>query len=162
MLIDRRLETNGGHSWRQTLLMSRRGLRHETVWRGEIVFATSPSQQFLRGVDLSLAAPHRRVDSASRQKVLVGAPPRNDALVEHKNLVGVDHSRKAMGDHDRRSAAGDALERRLNLALGETVERRRCFVEHQDRRTLEHRPRNGHALFLATRKLDTALADRRL
>ena len=67
-----------------------------------------------------------------------------------------------MGDHDRRASARDALERRLDLPLGEAVERRRRFVEHQNRRRLQHRARDRDPLLLAARKLEAALADRRL
>ena len=55
--------------------------------------------------------------------------------------------------------ARDALERRLDLALGEAVERRRRLVEHQDRRRLEDRARDRDALLLAARELEPALAD---
>src|ERR1700689_3958078 len=122
MLIDPRSKTNRGHSWRQSLPMSRRGLRHEVVGGAEIVLTARLPQQFLRRVDLPLAAPHRGIDSAPRQKLLMGPALGNDALVEHQNLVGVDHRRQAMCNHDCRASAGDALERRLNIALSEAVE----------------------------------------
>ena len=134
----------------------------ETVGGAEIVLTASLPQQFLRRVDLPLAAPHRGINSAPRQKLLMRAALGDDALVEHQNLVGVDHGRQAMGDHDRRASAGDALQRRLDVALGETVERRRRFVEHQNRRRLEHRARDGDPLLLAARELESPLADRRV
>ena len=86
----------------------------------------------------------------------------DDALVEHQDLVGVDHGRKTVRDHDRRASARDALQRRLNLPFGETVERRRRFVEDQNRRRLQHRARDGDPLLLAARKLEAPLSDRRL
>ena len=86
----------------------------------------------------------------------------DDALVEHQDLVGVDHGREAVRDHDRRASARDALQGRLNLAFGKTVERRRRFVEDQNRRRLQHRARDGDPLLLAARKLEAPLADRRL
>ena len=62
----------------------------------------------------------------------------------------------------RRAPARDALQRRLDLALGESVERRRRLVEHQDRRRLQHGAGDRHALLLAARELQPALADLRL
>src|ERR1700691_218715 len=105
MLIDPRSKTNRAHSWRQSLPMSRRGLRHETVASAEIVLTPRLPQQSLRRVDLPLAAPHRGIDSAPRQKLLMGPALGNNAVVEHQNLVGVDHGRKAMGSHNCRAPA---------------------------------------------------------
>ena len=50
----------------------------------------------------------------------------------------------------------------LNQAFAFGVERTGRFVEDQDRGVLEDRPGDGHALPLAARKLDAALADPRL
>src|SRR6202789_4175108 len=110
MLMDEGSKTNSGHSWRQSPPMSRGGLRHETVRGAEIVLTTSPPQQLLRRVDLSLAAPHRGIDSAPRQECLMRAALGDNALVEHQNFVSVDHGRQPVGDHDRRPSARDALE----------------------------------------------------
>ena len=54
---------------------------------------------------------------------------------------------------------GDAVERRLDLALGVDVERRGRLVEDEDRRRLEHGAGDGDALLLAARELQAALAD---
>jgi hypothetical protein len=51
------------------------------------------------------------------------------------------------------------LQRRLDLLLGHGVERRGRLVEHQDRRRLEDGAGDGHALLLAARQLEPALAD---
>src|SRR5574340_960266 len=64
-----------------------------------------------------------------------------------------------MCNDDRRASAGHSFERRLDLPLGETVERRGRLVEHQDRRRLEHRPCDRHPLFLPAGELEAALAD---
>src|SRR5271167_2568530 len=110
MLIDRRPNESRAHSWRQTPRMSRRGLGSEAVGGAEIVLPPGAPQQFLRRVDLPLAAPHRRIDSAPRQELLMRAALGDDALVEHQDFVGVDHGRKAVRDYDRRASARDALQ----------------------------------------------------
>ena len=54
---------------------------------------------------------------------------------------------------------GDAVERRLDLALGVDVERRGRLVEDQDRRRLEDGAGDGDALLLAAGEFQAALAD---
>ena len=56
-------------------------------------------------------------------------------------------------------SARDAVERRLDLALGVAVERRGRLVEDEDRRRLEDGAGDGDALLLAARELQPALAD---
>ena len=48
----------------------------------------------------------------------------------------------------------------LDRAFVGRVERRGGLVEDQDRRVLEQRARDRHALLLAARELEAALADR--
>ena len=57
-----------------------------------------------------------------------------------------------------RSAETD-VERRLDFLLGVGVERRGRLVEDQDRRRLEDGAGDRHALLLAARELQAALAD---
>ena len=58
-------------------------------------------------------------------------------------------------------SAADQVERRLDLLLGVGVERRGRLVEDQDRRRLEDGAGDRHALLLAARQLQPALADHR-
>ena len=67
--------------------------------------------------------------------------------------------RQAVGDHERRAALHDRRQRRLDLALGGGVDRRRRLVEDQDARVGDERPRDGDALALAARERVAALAD---
>ena len=46
----------------------------------------------------------------------------NDAFVEDDDLVGMDDRREAMRDDQGGAVAGDAVERRLDFALGMDVE----------------------------------------
>jgi hypothetical protein len=66
----------------------------------------------------------------------MGAAFDDAALVEHNDLVGSDDGGQAVGDHERSSVVGDAVERTLYLMLGVAVERARRLVQHQDRRRL--------------------------
>ena len=52
-----------------------------------------------------LARPHLGVEAALAQQLVVGAALGDAALVEHDDLVGVDHGRQAVGDDDRGAAA---------------------------------------------------------
>ena len=86
----------------------------------------------------------------------------DDATVlEDDDLVGVDHRRKPMGDHQRGAALRDLLQALLQRPLGAAVEGRGRLVEDQDRRVLEQDAGDGDPLLLAARQLETALADLR-
>ena len=65
-----------------------------------------------------------------------------------------------MGDDQRRAAALQPCERRLDQPLGLGVERRRRLVEQQHRRVAQHGAGDRDALALAARNLDAARADR--
>src|ERR1700730_12619808 len=84
------------------------------------------------------------------------------ALVEHDDLVGIAACGKPMRDHEGRPVLGDKIERVLNLAFGEGVERRGCLVENEDRRRLENGSGDGDALLFAAREFEAAFADLRL
>ena len=91
----------------------------------------------------------------------MGAALGDPAGVEHDDLVGADDGRQAVGDDDGRAVRGDAVERRLDRFLGAAVERAGGLVEDQDRRVLQQRAGDRHALLLAARELQPALADHR-
>ena len=73
------------------------------------------------------------------------------ATLQHDDLVGIDDGGQAVGDDQRGAVFRHLLQRRLDLVLGEAVERRGGFVEDQDGRALENGARDGHALLLAAR-----------
>ena len=119
------------------------------------------AQRLLRGVHLALAAPQARVETAAREQLLMPAAFGDDPLVEHQDFIGMHDGRQPVRDDQRRAPPGDPLERGLNLALGEAVERRGRLVEHQNRRRLQNGARDGDALLLAAREFQAALADLR-
>src|SRR5690242_5358444 len=64
-----------------------------------------------------------------------------------------------MRDHKRRAVARNFIESALYFALRMGIKRAGRFVQQQYRRVFQYRARNGNALLLAARELETALAD---
>jgi hypothetical protein len=79
----------------------------------------------------------------------VGAAFGDAALVEHDDLVGIDHGGEPVGNDDRGPPRGHVADRRLDGGLGAAVERAGRLVEDQDRRVLQQRARDRHPLLLA-------------
>ena len=104
---------------------------------------------FPRLLGLTLPVPHTGIKSAGSQKPGVGSALGNAPLIQHDDLVGADDGGEPMRDHQRGAVARDALERFLDLMLGVAVERGRRLIEHEDRRRLQDRARDRHALLLA-------------
>ena len=78
---------------------------------------------------------------------------------QHQNLVGIDHGRQPVRDHERGLVARRTLQLALDGALVGGVERRSGFVEDDDWRVFKQGAGDGHALLLAARKLEPPLAD---
>ncbi len=89
----------------------------------------------------------------------MGAALDDHALVEHENLIGVNDSRKAVGDDQRGAVFRHPIERVLDILLGVAVEGGGRLVEEQDRWGLEDGAGNGDALLLAAGKFQAALTD---
>ena len=84
------------------------------------------------------------------------------AAIQNEDAVGALHRRKPMRDDDRRAPAHEPIESLLHEELALVVERARCFVEQEDARVPQDRPRDRDTLALPDREADTALADDRL
>ena len=82
----------------------------------------------------------------------------NAAMIEHEDFVGVDDGREAVRNDQCRAIARDFGELGLDHFLGACVECAGGFVKHQNRRILEQRACDRHALLFATREFQTALA----
>ncbi len=98
---------------------------------------------------LLLARPHRGVDTPAGEQFVMVAALDDMAGFEHQDLVGIDHRRQAMRDHQDRVPGRHLGEARLDLALGLGVERRGRLVENQDPRRLQDDPGDRDALLLA-------------
>ena len=87
-------------------------------------------------------------------------PALNDPpAVEHQDLIRPNDRGKPVRDHDAGAAEHQILQRLLNQPLGRRVDARGRFIQNQDRRILQQRPRNREPLFLADAQLHPALAD---
>jgi hypothetical protein len=104
------------------------------------------------------ARPTCRVAAALGQQLLVGAALDDAAGLHHQDLVRVDHGGQAVRDDQRGLVLRGALQFRLDGALVGAVQGRRGLVEDQDRRVLQQRAGDGHALLLAAGQLEAALA----
>lgn len=82
----------------------------------------------------------------------------NLAVCQHHDAVERRHGGQAMCHHNGGAATHQVLERLLHQRLGLAVQGRRRLVEHQDRRVGQDSAGNGHALALAARNADAALA----
>src|SRR6476646_11073084 len=103
-------------------------------------------QALARLIGLALARPEACINAAAGEKLLVRALLDNLTMVEHDDVVGVDHGGETMGDDERRALARDPLQRVLDLLLSVAVERRGRLVEHEDGRRFEDGAGDGHAL----------------
>src|SRR3954470_10924626 len=108
-----------------------------------------------------LLAPHRIVQTGSLEQVGVLTDLDDFPALEHVDPVGMHHRRKPVRDQDgyHFTRAGDLAHRATDLLLGERVQRRRRFVEHEEMRIPQQRPRDRETLLLAARHLHSALAD---
>src|SRR5262245_35191867 len=113
-------------------------------------------------VGLALACPQASIETALSQKLEMRALLDDLAMIEHDDVVGMNHGREPMRDDEAGAVLGHALERVLDLLLGMRVERGGRLVEHQDRRRLEDGAGYRYTLLLAARKLQAPLADKRV
>ena len=84
------------------------------------------------------------------------------SAVDHEDAIGLLDRRQSMCDDERRAVVHQLIERPLDDALGFGVQRRRRFVENQDRRILEQRARDRDALPLPARQQHAAIAHHRV
>src|SRR4029453_15994877 len=124
--------------------------------RGWFLFLHDLALGLARG--LLLAAPHVGIEAVGRQPLAMPATLGGASAVEHDDLVGVDDGRQPMGDHHGGAAAAHLFQRALDLLLGARVEGTGRLVEQQDAGVLQDGAGDRHALLLATRQFQAALA----
>ena len=81
------------------------------------------------------------------------------AAFDHEDLVGAADGGQAMGDHDRRLALHQPVQRVEDELLAFRVQARGGLVQDQDRQVADQGARDGDALLLSARQRDAALAD---
>ena len=82
--------------------------------------------------------------------------------VNHHDAVHLHNSGKAVRDHDGSAMLHELFHRDLDIHFAFAVQGRGRFVQNQDGRVPQKRPRDCHALALSSRELDAALADKRV
>src|SRR5262245_39772298 len=75
-----------------------------------------------------LALPHGRILAGAGQQVAMPAALGDAAVLQHDDLVGVDHGGEAVGDDERRAVGRDLAQALLDFLLGVGVERRGGLV----------------------------------
>ena len=122
------------------------------------VLAVCPALRELRA-RARLDGPQAGVDALQRNKLVVGAGLNDRTVLDHVDAMSVAHRAEAVGNQDGGAPTFNRLQAALDCGFGFVVDARRGFVEDQDWRILEHRPRDRNALTLPARELLTALAD---
>ena len=84
------------------------------------------------------------------------------ALVEDEDAVGADDARQPVRQDQGRAPRRQTVDRLLDYRLVFRVHRRERFVENEDRRIPQQRPRDCQALALPARQQNSALADHRV
>ena len=80
-------------------------------------------------------------------------PGLNDIAVTHdEDDVGIADGREPMGDDEGRTVLRQSVESLLNELLRASVDRRRGFVEDEERTVGKHSPGDCHELFLPSGK----------
>ena len=92
----------------------------------------------------------------SRRRAALG----DAAVAQHHDLVGVEQGRQAVAGDDHRAALALRAQCGQDVRLGAGVHGRERVVEQQQGRVGQQRARDRHALALAARQRDAALAHR--
>src|SRR5918999_1485779 len=91
-------------------------------------------------------AVEREVAALSCEQLLVRPLLDDASLLEHDDEIGVANRREAVGDDDGGTAGQEPPQGELDLALGADVDAGRGFVENEDARVGEKRPRESDEL----------------
>jgi hypothetical protein len=75
------------------------------------------------------------------------------AKLQHENAIAIDQARQAMGDDDHAAAVRNAQQIRAEHGLTLRIERAGCFVQDQNARIVDQRPRNCEPLPLSAGKI---------
>ena len=96
-----------------------------------------------------LQAEERGIAAAAPQQIVMQAALDDLAALDHQNGVGVHDGVQAVGDHDGGAVLAEMVDRLLHGFFGFRIQRRGGFIEQDDRRVLDQRPRHRDALALA-------------
>ncbi|MNV96945.1 hypothetical protein D3C71_1920060 [compost metagenome] len=84
------------------------------------------------------------------------------SVLKHDNPVRLGNGRQAMSDYKDCLSGNELLESQLHLVFIFRVRIGGCFVQYQNRRIFQNRPRYRHPLLLAAGQVDAAFANLRI
>src|SRR5713226_8389091 len=76
----------------------------------------------------------------------------NSSSIQHNDTVGMANGRETVSNDDGGAILQHQVKPLLNLCLCERVNAGRCLVQDNNRRVLQHHPRQGHQLSLPHRE----------
>src|SRR5919107_2106131 len=133
------------------------------VWRGlfaERSIAKLTSYHLPIGIlipELPLVQPS--IESSQAEQFTMASFLHDPSAVQHNEPVGAADGTQTMSDDERRTSHQEPAQRVFDELLALGIEAAGCLIQNQDERILEDRPGNRNSLALASRKLDTPLAD---
>ena len=95
--------------------------------------------------------PKGGIDALGGQEFRMAALFGDAAFVHHDETIHGGDGREAVGDGDHRLAGHEARQGLLDRRFGLGIQGRGRFVQHQDRRVLQHHAGDCDALALAAR-----------
>ena len=105
-----------------------------------------------------LFLPKPGVEPARAQQFMMTALFRQPAAVEQEHTVQVHHGPQTVRHRNHCPATRDPFERRVNRLFSRRIERRRGFVQQQNRGIFQNRARDRDPLPLPSRKTAATLA----
>ncbi len=109
-----------------------------------------------------LARIHIPIAAFERKELGMRAALHDVTAFDDQDLVGAPDSGKTVRDHERGPAAHEVRQALLDHGLRFRIEARCGFIENQNARIGENRPRDGKPLPLAAGKLHAAFPDDRV
>src|SRR6185369_2245548 len=113
-------------------------------------------------LELVLLVVKLSIPPVRRKQIFMRATLDDLAPFKHKNLIGAANCREPVRDNKRRAPLPQRTQPILNHRFTLTIKTRSRFIENQQPRISQNRPRDCNALTLTTRQLHAALTDNRV
>src|SRR5262249_39291333 len=102
------------------------------------------------------------IDATASHQFVMAPNVRYTSAVEHHYAVRAMDRRQPMRDDYRSSSLHQVSERSLHQSLRLRIQRRGSFIQNQNRRVFQDRPRDCKTLSLASRQFDPTFSDYRV
>src|SRR5712691_5201293 len=102
------------------------------------------------------------VKAALPDQLIMPALLDNAARIKHQDQIRMFHSRKPLGNDERRAPLAQSQHRLLYQPFGLRIDTRRGIVQDQNSRVHQERSRDRYALALPAAQRNTSLANDRL